>query len=89
MQAVTTIGLDLSGHGADAAGQVFIRRQLKRRQVLAVLEKLQSEPSEVAGRCRLLDANADIDAWRPPLEVLCCNDTQQGTHRCVGGTSLQ
>ena len=65
MQTVTTIGLDIAKsvfqvHGADAAGQVFIRRQLKRRQVLAVLEKLQSGPSPIAGRCRLLDPNADI-----------------------------
>ena len=38
MQAVTTIGLDIAKsvfqvHGADAAGQVLIRRQLKRRAV--------------------------------------------------------
>ena len=54
MQAVTTIGLDIAKsvfqvHGADAAGQAVIRRQLKRRQVLAVLKKLQSGPSPVAG----------------------------------------
>ena len=41
MQTITTIGLDIAKsvfqvHGADAGGQVFIRRQLKRRQVLAV-----------------------------------------------------
>ena len=40
MQAVTTIGLDIAKsvfqvHGVDAAGQVLIRRQLKRRYVLA------------------------------------------------------
>ena len=39
MQAVTTIGLDIAKsvfqvHGVDAAGQVLIRRQLKRRAVL-------------------------------------------------------
>jgi hypothetical protein len=39
MQAVTTIGLDIAKsvfqvHGVDAAGQVVIRRQLKRRYVL-------------------------------------------------------
>jgi transposase len=38
MQKVTTIGLDIAKsvsqvHGVDAAGQVVIRRQLKRRQV--------------------------------------------------------
>jgi transposase len=45
MQAVTTIGLDIAKsvfqvHGVDAAGQVRIRRQLKRRAVLAFFEKL-------------------------------------------------
>ena len=38
MQTVTTIGLDIAKsvfqiHGVDAAGQVVIRRQLKRRQI--------------------------------------------------------
>jgi hypothetical protein len=45
MQAVTTIGLDIAKsvfqvHCVDAAGQVLIRRQLKRRAVLAFFEKL-------------------------------------------------
>ena len=45
MQTVTTIGLDTAKsvfqvHGVDAAGQVLIRRQLKRRTVLAFFEKL-------------------------------------------------
>jgi transposase len=45
MQAVTTIGLDIAKsvfqvHGVDAAGQVLIRRQLKRRYVLAFFQKL-------------------------------------------------
>ena len=45
MQAVTTIGLDIAKsvfqvHGVDAAGQVLIRRQLKRRAVLAFFQKL-------------------------------------------------
>jgi hypothetical protein len=39
MQAVTTIGLDIAKsvfqvHGVDAAGNVVVRRQLKRRYVL-------------------------------------------------------
>ena len=47
MQAITTIGFDIAKsvfqvHGVDAAGQVVIRRQLKRRQVLAFFEKLPS-----------------------------------------------
>ena len=45
MQAVTTVGLDIAKsvfqvHGIDAAGQVVMRRQLKRRYVLAFFEKL-------------------------------------------------
>jgi transposase len=45
MQAITTIGLDIAKsvfqvHGVDADGQVVIRRQLKRRYVLAFLERL-------------------------------------------------
>jgi transposase len=45
MQTVTTIGLDIAKsvfqvHGVDAADQVLIRRQLKRRTVLAFFEKL-------------------------------------------------
>ena len=40
MQTVTTIGLDIAKsvfqvHGIDAKGDVIIRRQLKRRYVLA------------------------------------------------------
>src|ERR1700723_3073223 len=45
MHEVTTIGLDIAKsvfqvHGIDADGQVVIRRQLKRRYVLAFFEKL-------------------------------------------------
>src|SRR6058998_507834 len=45
MQTVTTVGLDIAKsvfqvHCVDAAGQVVIRRQLKRRYVLAFLQKL-------------------------------------------------
>jgi hypothetical protein len=45
MQLVTTIGLDIAKsvfqlHGVDAAGQVVIRRQLKRRYVLMFFQKL-------------------------------------------------
>jgi transposase len=45
MQAMTTIGLDIAKsvfqvHGVDAEGKVLIRRQLKRRYVLAFFEKL-------------------------------------------------
>ena len=45
MQAVTTIGLDIAKsvfqvHGIDAEGKVLIRRQLKRRYVLTLFQKL-------------------------------------------------
>jgi transposase len=45
MQAITTIGLDIAKsvfqvHGVDAAGQVIIRRQLKRRHVLPFFQRL-------------------------------------------------
>jgi transposase len=53
MQVVTTVGLDIAKsvfqvHGVDAAGQVVIRRQLKRRYVLAFFEKL---PPCLLGLC--------------------------------------
>jgi transposase len=45
MQVITTLGLDIAKsvfqvHGIDAAGDVLIRRQLKRRYVPAFLQKL-------------------------------------------------
>ena len=47
MQTVTTVGLDIAKsvfqvHGIDAKGDVIIRRQLKRRYVLAFFQKLPS-----------------------------------------------
>jgi transposase len=47
MQTITTIGFDIAKsvfqvHGVDAGGQVLIRRQLKRGQVLAFFQKLPS-----------------------------------------------
>jgi transposase len=49
MQTITTIGLDIAKsvlqvHGVDAAGEVVIRRQLKRRYVLALFQKLPPSP---------------------------------------------
>ena len=46
MQTVTTIGFDIAKsvfqvHGVGAVGQVVIRRQLKRRHVLAFFERLR------------------------------------------------
>ena len=47
MQAITTIGLDIAKsvfqvHGVDAAGNVIVRRQLKRRYVVAFFQKVLS-----------------------------------------------
>jgi transposase len=55
MQAVTTIGLDIARsifqiHGVDAAGNVIVRRQLKRRYVLPFFQKLQ--PSSFPPSCK-------------------------------------
>ena len=49
MQAITTIGLDIAKsvfqvHGIDAEGKVVIRRQLKRRYVLAFLPEAAVVP---------------------------------------------
>ena len=56
MQTITTIGLDIAKsvfqvHGVDAAGQVVIRRQLKRRYVLAFFQKLP--PCEAVARANM------------------------------------
>ena len=49
MQVVTTIGLDIAKsvfqvHGIDAEGKVVIRRQLKRRYVLAFFREAAALP---------------------------------------------
>ena len=54
MQTVTTIGLDIAKsifqvHGVDAAGQVVVRRQLKRRYVPGVLREAASLPNRHRG----------------------------------------
>ena len=63
MQAITTIGLDIAKsvfqvHGVDTAGKVVIRRQLKRRYVLAFFQKLAAVP----GRHRSLRLVASLVA---------------------------
>jgi transposase len=47
IEAIITIGLDFAKsvfqvHGADATGNVVVRRQLKRRNGLAFFEKMRS-----------------------------------------------
>ena len=54
MQTVSTIGLDIAKsvfqvHGIDAAGQVVIRRQLKRRYVLRILPEVAAMPDRHRG----------------------------------------
>jgi transposase len=68
MQAVKTIGLDIAKsvfqvHGIDAEGKVIIRRQLKRRYVLAFFEKL---PPCLVG----IEACATSHHWSRELKAL-------------------
>jgi transposase len=68
MQAITTIGLDIAKsvfqvHGVDADGQVVIRRQLKRRYVLAFFQKL---PPCLVG----IEACASSHHWSRELQSL-------------------
>ncbi len=68
MQTVTTIGLDVAKsvfqvHGVDAAGQVVIRRQLKRRAILEFFQKL---PPCLIG----IEACASSHHWSRELRAL-------------------
>ena len=68
MQAVTTIGLDIAKsvfqvHGVDAHGNVAVRRQLRRRQVLPFFEKL---PPCLVG----MEACASSHHWSRELQGL-------------------
>ena len=68
MRGITTIGLDIAKsvfqvHGIDAEGNVIIRRQLKRRYVLAFFQKL---PACVVG----LEACASSHHWSRELQAL-------------------
>ncbi len=70
MQTITTIGLDIAKsvfqvHGVDADGQVVIRRQLKRRYVLAFFEKLPPLPSRHRGLCVVTPLVARAAGARP------------------------
>ena len=68
MQTITTIGLDIAKsvfqvHGVDADGQVVVRRQLKRRYVLAFFQKL---PPCLVG----IEACASAHHWSRELQAL-------------------
>jgi transposase len=67
MQVITTLGLDIAKsvfqvHGVDAAGNVVIRRQLKRRYVLAFFQKL---PPCLVG----IEACASSHHWSRELQA--------------------
>ena len=68
MQSISTIGLDIAKsvfqvHGVDAAGQVVIRRQLRRRQVVEFFQKL---PPCLVG----IEACASSQHWSRELQAL-------------------
>jgi len=68
MQKITTIGLDIAKsvfqvHGVDAQGNVIVRRQVKRRYVLAFFEKL---PPCLVG----IEACASSHHWSRELKAL-------------------
>src|SRR5215208_8404693 len=68
MQTITTIGLDIANsvfqvHGVDADGQVLVRRQLKRRYVLAFFQKV---PPCLVG----IEACASAHHWARELQAL-------------------
>ena len=67
MQTITTIGLDIAKsvfqvHGVDAGGQVVIRRQLRRRSVLAFFQKL---PPSLVG----IEACPSSHHWSRPAKA--------------------
>src|SRR6202012_994676 len=68
MQSMSTIGLDIAKsvfqvHGVDAAGQVVLRRQLRRRHVLAFFQKL---PPCLVG----IEACASSHHWSRELKAI-------------------
>ena len=68
MQTIATIGLDIAKsvfqvHGVDASGQIAVRRQLKRRHVLAFFQKL---PPCLVG----IEACASAHHWSRELQAL-------------------
>src|SRR3984893_9356748 len=68
MQSISTIGLDIAKsvfqvHGVDAASQVVVRRQLRRRHVLAFFQKL---PPCLVG----IESCASSHHWSRELQAL-------------------
>ena len=80
MQTVTTIGLDIAKsvfqvHGVDAEDNVVLRRQLKRRYVLAFFQTL---PPCLVG----IEACASSHHWSRELQAL-------GPHRSPDAAGLR
>jgi len=68
MQAVMTIGLDIAKsvfqiHGVDAAGNVIVRRQLKRRYVLPFFQKCRRASSAWKPALRRIIGHASSQHW--------------------------
>ena len=80
MEAITTIGLDIAKsvfqvHGVDADGNVILRRQLKRRYVMAFFQKL---PPCLVG----IEACASSHYWSRELQAC-------GQHRSADAAGLR
>src|SRR5258708_4500599 len=80
MQTITTIGFDIAKtvfqvHAVDAGGQVVIRRQLKRRSVLAFFQKLPPSLLGIQASGSALHWSRELKAlghpvrWMPPAYV--------------------
>ena len=68
MQTVSTIGLDIAKsvfqvHGHDGTGQVVIRRQLKRRSVLAFFQSYRRAWSALRPALRRTIGRASCKRW--------------------------
>src|ERR1700733_12212112 len=82
MQTITTVGVDIAKsvfqvHGVDADGNIVIRRQVKRRYVLALFQKL---PPCLVG----IEACASSHYWSRELQALgaCVGRTHGRTDQC-------
>ena len=93
MQTVSTIGLDIAKsvfqvHGIDAAGQVVIRRQLKRRYVLGFFQKL---PPCLIG-IEACASSRPVRGWGARRHPLCQNPWYQApalAHGIIGAEADQ
>jgi hypothetical protein len=86
MQSITTIGLDIAKsvfqvHGVDAAGQVVMRRQLKRRYVLKFFEKL---PPCLVGIEACASSHRKSERARLAHGIIVDDDDRGGTFAAVG-----